>query len=196
MTDPDACSDTMFWILFLAPFHGSRLSEHCNLKPHEIVQEEGDWIMRFRADRYVPRDEDRKPQARRRLKTLQSQRDVPLHWIVLEGGFLDFVAVQQARRAPWLFEDLKPAKYDNRYTYLSRTINAKLRRLGITDTDKAFYSTRHSMKREGRRRRISDHNLDQAAGHAPATSGQRYGQDVPIDILKEDMDRLEFRSVN
>ena len=196
MTDPDACSDTMFWILFLAPFHGSRPGEHCQLKPHEIVQEEGDWIMRFRADRHVQQNEDGTPQARRRLKTLQSQRDVPLHWIVLEGGFLDFVAVQQARRAPWLFDDLKPAKYGNRYTYLSRTINDELRRLGITDTDKAFYSTRHSMKREGRRRRIPDRNLDQAAGHAPATSGQRYGQGVPIDILKEDMDRLEFRSVN
>jgi len=196
MTDPDACSDTMFWILFLAPFHGSRPGEHCQLKPHEIVQEEGDWIMRFRADRHAQQNEDGTPQARRRLKTLQSQRDVPLHWIVLEGGFLDFVAVQQARRAPWLFDDLKPAKYGNRYTYLSRTINDELRRLGITDTDKAFYSTRHSMKREGRRRRIPDRNLDQAAGHAPATSGQRYGQGVPIDVLKEDMDRLEFRSVN
>jgi len=196
MTDPDACSDTMFWILFLAPFHGSRPGEHCQLKPHEIVQEEGDWIMRFRSDRKQLRDKDGAPTPRRHLKTLQSQRDVPLHWIVLEGGFLDFVATQKARGAPWLFEDLKPAKYGDRYTYLSRTINDVLRRLGITDTDKAFYSTRHSMKREGRRRRISDRNLDQAAGHAPATTGQRYGQGVPVDILKEDMDRLEFRSVN
>ncbi len=196
MTDPDACSDTMFWILFLAPFHGSRPGEHCQLKPSEIIQEEGDWIMRFRSDRKQQRDEDGAPQPRRHLKTLQSQRDVPLHWIVLEGGFLDFVAIQKARGAPWLFEDLKPAKYGDRYTYLSRTINDVLRRLGITETDKAFYSTRHSMKREGRRRRISDRNLDQAAGHAPATTGQRYGQGVPIDVLKEDMDRLEFRSVN
>lgn len=42
MTDPDACSDTMFWILFFAPFHGSRPGEHCKLKPHEIVLDGGE----------------------------------------------------------------------------------------------------------------------------------------------------------
>lgn len=196
MTDPDACSDTMFWILFLAPFHGSRPGEHCQLKPSEIVQDDGDWIMRFRADRRPQRGVDGGTMPVRHLKTLQSQRDVPLHWIVLEGGFLDFVAVQQARRSPWLFDDLKPAKYGDRYTYLSQAINRELRRLGITQTDKAFYSTRHSMKREGRRRRIPEMNLAQAAGHATRNTGEAYGQGVPLDILKADMDRLEFRSVH
>ena len=51
------------------------------------------------------------------------------------------------------------------------------------------------MKREGRRQRIEAQNLNQLAGHAAATVGDRYGQGVPADILKDDIDRLEFRSV-
>jgi len=58
------------------------------------------WLRALYAQCRARRSDDGRPQVRRRLKTLQSQRDAPLLWIVLEGGFLDFVAVPQARRAP------------------------------------------------------------------------------------------------
>lgn len=198
MTDSDACSDQMFWLLFLASFHGSRPGEHCKLKPHEVVEEDGDWIMRFRADRRrraggADADALSRP---RRQKTESSVRDVPLHWIVIEGGFLEFVGVQQRRGAEWLFEGLRPNRYGDRYFYLSREINQHLRALGISDPDKSFYSTRHTMKREGRRRRVPEQSLDQTTGHASRHVGRMYGQGVPMNALKEDLDRLEFRSVD
>ncbi|MDJ0276664.1 hypothetical protein QLH51_07640 [Sphingomonas sp. 2R-10] len=195
MTDPDACSDTMFWILFLAPFHGSRPGEHCKLKPNEIVQEEDAWVMRFRRDRPGKFDKADPTSMPRRQKTRHSVRDVPLHWIVLEGGFLDYVAHQRNLGAEWLFNDLKVDSYGDRYKLLSNEINRALRRIGIDAANKAFYSTRHTMKREGRRRRIDRQSLDQIAGHASSHVGDRYGQGLPIEILKEDIDRLEFRSV-
>ncbi len=195
MTDPDACSDTMFWILFLAPFHGSRPGEHCKLKPSEVVREDDQWIMRFRRDRRVKAASEGSSPTQRRQKTKSSVRDVPLHWIVLEGGFIDFVEQQKARGADWLFDDLKLDGYGDRYKLLSAEINKALRKIGITEADKSFYSTRHTMKREGRRRRIPKQSLDQFSGHASSYVGDRYGQGVPIETLKEDIDRLEFRSV-
>lgn len=122
-------------------------------------------------------------------------RDVPLHWIVVEAGFLDWIALQIERGEQWVFSDLVADKYGDRYKYLSREINDAIRALGIDDPDKAFYSTRHSFKREGRRRRVSEHDLDQMAGHASVNVGRKYGQGSPIDVLKESIDRLEFRSV-
>ncbi len=196
MTDPDACDDTMFWILFLAPFHGSRPGEHCKLKPHEIVRDDGEWVMRFRRDRRIrataaPNNETRP----RRQKTRSSVRDVPIHWILLEAGFVDFARHQRDRGKEWLFDDLEADKYGDRYKYLSRRINDALRRLGIHEPDKSFYSTRHTMKREGRRLRIDHQSLDQLAGHAPVSVGGRYGQGASTETLKADLDRLEFRSV-
>ena len=197
MTDPDACSDTMFWILFLAPFHGSRPGEFCKLKSDEIVRDGGEWLMRIRADRRRRKvsidDIVTRP---RRQKTLSSIRDVPIHWIVAEGGFLAFADHRRRQGSEWLFDDLVPDKYGDRYKYLSRQINDVLRELGITHPDKSFYSTRHSMKREGRRQRIPMENMSQMTGHARGSVGERYGQGTPGDILKEDMDRLEFRSVD
>jgi integrase len=198
MTDPDACSDTMFWILFLAPFHGSRPGEHCKVRPGEIVQDDDGWVIQIRSDgrrrsQQVRLADGQRP---RRLKTLASYRDVPIHWILELAGFVDFARLQKERGAEWLFDDLEPDAYGDRYKYLSRKINGALRSIGITDPDKSFYSTRHSMKREGRKRRISEMNLNQIAGHALASTGERYGQGVPVQVLKEDIDRLEFRSVD
>ncbi len=196
MTDPDACGDTTFWLLFLAPFHGTRPGEHCKLKPREIVEDDGDWVMRIRADKRTR--SVGKPAGGsqpRKQKTRSSIRDIPIHWIVIEGGFLDFARLQADRGAEWLFDDLVPDVYGDRYKEQSRIINKALRAVGITDTDKAFYSTRHTMKREGRRQRIATANLNQLAGHAASNVGDKYGQGAPTDILKGDIDRLEFRSV-
>lgn len=195
MTDPDACSDTMFWILLLAPFHGSRPGEHCKLKPREVVSNDDDWVMRFRSDRKRRNASDNPEHRPRRQKTEQSVRDVPIHWIIIEAGFLDWVALQIERGEEWVFADLVADKYGDRYKYLSREINDAIRSLGIDDPDKSFYSTRHNFKREGRRRRVSEHDLDQMAGHASVNVGRKYGQGSPIDALKESIDRLEFRSV-
>lgn len=195
MTNPEACSDTMFWILLLAPFHGSRPGEHCKLKPHEIVREGEEWVMRFRTDSRQRRVSDALETRPRRQKTLQSVRDVPLHWIVIEAGFLDWVALQIQRGEHWVFGDLEADKYGDRYKYLSSEINDAIRAVGIDDPDKAFYSTRHSWRREGRRRRVPEHDLDQMAGHASTNVGRKYGQGSPIDTLKESIDRFEFRSV-
>jgi len=197
LTDPDACSDTMFWILFLSPFHGVRPGELCNLKPDDVVRDGNEWLMRIKADRRS-RHQDLKAVGVRplRTKTKSSIREVPIHWIIDEAGFTDFARLMRTAGATWLFNDLSADKYGDRYKYLSRTINAKLRELGITDPDKSFYSTRHSMKREGRRQRIASQNLNQLSGHAEANVGERYGQGVPADTLKEDLDRLEYRSVD
>lgn len=195
MTDPEACSDTMFWILLLAPFHGSRPGEHCKLKPREIVREGDEWVMRFRTDPIQRRVSSALETRPRRQKTLQSVRDVPLHWIVIEAGFLDWVALQMQRGEHWVFGDLVADKYGDRYKTLSGEINDAIRDVGINDPDKAFYSTRHSWRREGRRRRVPEHDLDQMAGNASTNVGRKYGQGSPIDTLKESIDRFEFRSV-
>jgi len=194
MTDPDACSDTMFWIIFTAPFHGARPGEMSKLKPRDIVEDDGTWVMRFREDKRAAFTGAGTERARRQ-KTEESVRDLPVHWIVEEGGFVEFAHHQIGVGAPWLFDDLTPDKYGDRYKYLSRAINASLRKLGITDADKSFYSSRHSSKREGRRQRIAEQHLDQGFGHASVNTGRRYGQGVPMSVLKDDFDKLEFRAV-
>ncbi|MBT2186900.1 DUF6538 domain-containing protein [Sphingobium nicotianae] len=195
MTDPDACSDTMFWIMFMAPFQGARPGEHCKLRPQDVVREDGVATIRFRNSSSATGGETDLPQIKQ--KTGSSIRDVPLHWIIAEGGFMDFVALRQSRKAKWLFEDLEADKYGDRYKYLSRQINDALDELGVDASDKAFYSTRHTSKRETRRQRVSEQSADQWHGHSDGRRvGRKYGQGVSIEDLKEDIDKLEYAGVN
>ena len=196
LTDPDACSDTMFWIMFMAPFQGARPGEHCKLRPHDVLYEDGVPTVRFRNSR-PGRSSGNADPAPITQKTSSSIRDVPLHWIIEEGGFMDFVALQQRRKATWLFEDLEADRYGDRYKYLSRQINAVLDELGVDASDKAFYSTRHTSKRETRRKRVSEQSSDQWHGHSDGRRvGRKYGQGLSIEDLKEDIDKLEYAGVD
>lgn len=182
-TDPDACSDTMFYLLVLASLHGGRPGEYCKLKPSELCIEDGSPVMRIRRTQ------------KRRQKTTSSIRDVPIHWIAEEAGILTFAELKRRAGAEWLFDDLVADKYGDRYKLMSRKINRALRAIGITDPDKSFYSMRHSSKREARRRGMSEERSDQLHGHAGST-GRKYGQGTPTDVLKIDVDEQTFDSVD
>lgn len=194
MTDPGSCSDTMFWIMFMAPFQGARPGEHCKLWPEDVCFDDGIPIVRIRRRRRKVTGTD----AQRRgkvTKSTSSIRDTPLHWILQEAGFLDFVESKKASGAAWLFDDLVPDKYGDRYKELSREINKAIDKLGVSANDKAFYSTRHTMKRETRRKGVSEQNADQLQGHANRNIGRKYGQGSSVEDLKDDIDKLEFRGV-
>jgi integrase len=195
LTAPDACSDTMFWIMFMAPFLGARPGEFCKLRPDDVLYEDGVPTMRIRRRRGQTTGDEA---ARRgtRQKTISSIRDIPVHWIIAEAGFMDFAALQKGRGAAWLFDDLVPDRYGDRYKLLSRRINAVLDELGVSASDKVFYSTRHSMKRETRRKRVPEQHADQIAGHTDGRTGRKYGQGVSIEDLKEEVDKLEFAGVD
>ncbi len=191
LTDPNACDDTMFWIMFMAPFQGARPGEHCKLKPDDVVYEQGVPIVRIRRDMGARgRIGDGRPQ-----KTTSSVRDVPVHRILEDAGFMHFVAHQHRIGAEWLFNDLVADRHGDRFKLLSRRIMRVIRGLGITAADKAFYSARHAMKRETRNKRISEQNADQISGHTTRSVGRKYGQGVSIGQLKEDIDKLAFDGV-
>lgn len=185
MTDPDACSDSMFFIILLEALHGGRPGELAKMKPNEILFIDDTPTMRIR------RSEGRKQ------KTNQSIRDIPLHEIAVAGGLLKLGEIRRNEGSEWLFPDLKADKFGDRYKLLSRKINRQIRLCGVTAVDKCFYSARHAHKREVRRQRISEANSDQMSGHGNGKNvGRKYGQGAPIETLKEDIDRVIFRGVD
>lgn len=185
MTDPDACNDSTFFIILLETLQGGRPGELAKLKPDEIAIIDDIPTMRIRRV------------GGRSQKTATSVRDIPLHDIAVEAGIMDLAAIRSAEDAEWLFIDLKPDKYGDRYKLLSRKINDHLRRLGIVAKDKSFYSARHAHKRESRRQGISEANSDQMSGHSTSGSvGRKYGGGAPIETLKGDIDRVIYQGVD
>lgn len=184
MTDPDACSDSMFFIILLETLQGGRPGEFAKLKPKEVDVFDDTPTIRLR------RTEGRKQ------KSKASVRDIPLHKIGVEAGILELAAIRRAEGAEWLFNDLEQDKYGDRYKLLSRKINRQLRDLGIEASDKAFYSARHAHKRETRRQEIPEEHSDQMSGNKTGGTGRKYGKGVPIETLKKGVDRVTYHLVN
>lgn len=184
MTDPDACSDSMFFIILLETLQGGRPGELAKLKPKEVDVFDDTPTIRLR------RTEGRKQ------KSKASVRDIPLHKIGVEAGILELAAIRRAEGAEWLFNDLEQDKYGDRYKSLSRKINRQLRDLGIEASDKAFYSARHAHKRETRRQEIPEEHSDQMSGNKTGGTGRKYGKGVPIETLKKGVDRVTYHLVN
>jgi integrase len=70
--------DYRFWLPLLGLYTGARLSELCQLRLGDIREELGVWVISISSS------------GARQLKTVDSERLVPLHKVILEAGFLEF----------------------------------------------------------------------------------------------------------
>lgn len=90
MTDPDSkLTLTEFWLLAMAPLTGFRIEEMAKFRPQNIKCERGIWYVRVERDsRRRRREQAEAGQTSKRSKSRAAYRDVPLHWILIEAGFL------------------------------------------------------------------------------------------------------------
>jgi integrase len=97
-------SSTFAWTLLLAPFTGCRLEELGKLRPGNVRTYDGIPYIAIELDRLRVREEQDGPA--KRVKTASAKRDIPLHPILIEAGFLDLVAKRRDEDAEWLFPEL------------------------------------------------------------------------------------------
>lgn len=186
-------SDTEFWLLFMAPLTGLRIEDMAKCRPTNVKCERSIWYIRVERDRKKKRLEQKeKGEAHKRGKSQAAYRDVPIHWILIEAGFLEFVERQRSKKAEWLFDDLQADKYGNRSKAVSRRLIRRIRSLGITEEEKVFHSFRHAMKRACRQTSMKEEIADLLAGHAPASVGRKYGAGAALDVLQTAVNEIEY----
>ncbi|USV55845.1 site-specific integrase [Aeromonas encheleia] len=153
------------WIALIGRYHGLRSNEACQLYSDDIEQVNGVWCFNIRATR-----EDQS------LKTEASQRLVPIHSKLIDGGFLDFVASRKGGR---VFKEL-PYR-NNCYSHLFGQWFSRNR-----PVNKDFHSLRHTVASKLKAAGIPLQYAAAILGHTnKAISYDRYGGDVPLDKLKE-----------
>ena len=86
------------WVPWLCAYTGARVSEVCQLRAQDVIEEDGIWCVRFT------------PEAGS-LKNVNSERTVPLHPALIERGFLQFA---KAVASGPLFADLPPNQFGSR----------------------------------------------------------------------------------
>ena len=86
------------WVPWLCAYTGARVSEVCQLRAQDVIEEHGIWCVRFT------------PEAGS-LKNVNSERTVPLHPALIERGFLQFA---KAVGSGPLFAGLPPNQFGSR----------------------------------------------------------------------------------
>ena len=175
------------WIPLIALFTGARLEEIAQLSPNDIFKDSIDNIWVFRITDLGEGQS---------LKTLSSNRLIPVHEALVEAGLLRFVEAQCANEHPRFFHALTVDKHGASSASWSKWYGRYVRELGITDPRKVFHSYRHLFKHVMRRAGVLDEHSKALMGHSNNDVAAGYGaEDFPLPPLVEALKKLQFRGL-
>lgn len=155
----------MTWLPIIALFTGARLEEIIQLQLSDIYLDESDdidgvfhkvWVIDIN-------DNDRKT-----LKNVSSIRKIPLHPLLIEIGFLDYIKDIRSNfpLEKNIFPYLIANKYDKMGDSVSKWFGRYLDRLNIKDNKKVFHSFRSTANNKLKTSGVDEETRCQMVGHA------------------------------
>ena len=177
--------DSLFWFPLFALFSGARLSEMA-YSTVDDYKREGDIDF---LDIHAARDSVY-------LKTWNADRRLPIHPVLKDLGFLDFVAERRQKGMDLVFHEVQ-GRRNVTGTGWSQTWHIYQRRIGLTDKRKVLHSFRHNFKRACREAGIEEEVHDALTGHRHAfRQGRKYGGEMPLRIMADAMAKVEYSELD
>jgi integrase len=175
-----------FWLPCVALYTGARLAELCQLETTNLRQEGDVWYLEITT--IVDQDDV----ADKSLKTAGSTREVPVHQVLIDKGFIDYA---QKGGTPYIF-DTKFASPEMAAKDYSRWFGRYMSKIGLADATTTFHSTRHNFKTACRMANLQKEVHDFLTGHSPKDVGGKYGsQGRLMKYLKTEIDKVEYEGV-
>ncbi|MDO8738007.1 site-specific integrase [Candidatus Deferrimicrobium sp.] len=160
-----------FWIPLIGLYSGMRLNEICQLHLEDIREEQG--ILCF----------DVNEKGDKRLKNASSKRVVPVHPILLDFGFREYVEVLRADGKVRLWENLKK-KRDGYAQDFGRWFQRFNRRYVTASRKRVFHSFRHTLADNLKQRQVEGVTIAEILGHSHGSiTLSRYGKGYGPEIL-------------
>ncbi|CBS88463.1 protein of unknown function, Phage integrase catalytic core (plasmid) [Azospirillum lipoferum 4B] len=211
--------DAKFWIPLLAALEGVRLGEAAQLLTTDIQlrcfdQEDfTDWDVDLddpsgpwpRLRRFSPKDADGVPtvgiwcidvipEDGKSVKTPSSKRIIPIHPLLLELGFLDYVDAQKRAGKRDLFPGLRPEKATCAGENLGEWFSRYLEYIGMKRERLSFHSFRHSFDTHLLNREVPDVRVSELMGHAQhGQTRNRYYKGARLAKLTEAIASINYR---
>ncbi len=166
-------------------FTGTRLGE--------IVQLHTADVMKTRGIHYIdisPSDDKENPKF---VKTAASVRRIPVHAVLWECGFLEFVERRKNEGSVRLFPDYDRTAAKRSYSdKFSKYFRRFLNHVGIKRSKNCFHSFRHSFEDACRNSGVSEGIMDALQGHSTGGMSGRYGSGYGLKALSEAMQRIRY----
>ena len=176
-----------YWVPLIAVFTGMRVNEIASLYLDNVRQIGGN----HRGKRWCidVLEEPKRPD--KRLKNLSSRRIVPLHNILLELGFLDYLNL--IKKVPVGENNLERTRVFEELTYQDGTYARSISRfwnyrylplLGLKKTTLTLHSLRHTLIDNLKQIGVEPHFISELVGHSQGSiTLDRYGKNYNPDIL-------------
>jgi len=190
---PERPRNARFWIPLLSMFGGFRLNEACQLDVADIRRIDG-------VDCFVITERSEGDHNDKRLKTASSERLVPLHAMLIDLGFMDFVRQRKRAGETKLFGEVPMGATGYRSSTFSAWFRRFVARAGADSPKTCFHSFRHGFRDALREARI-DRDIALALGGWTTASGaasvsDAYGSGYRIATLKEAIDRVRYTGLD
>lgn len=154
-----------FWLPLLGLFTGGRISELCQLLVTDIRRIDGIWAIDIN-------DED----AAQTLKTPAAVRKIPLHPMLIELGFLEYLDMARPYGGT-IFPYITPDRFMHYGKTPGRRFGEFLDRLKITNSTKVFHSFRSTSNNWLKQRGVEEETRCQFVGHEHGTINSKiYGE--------------------
>jgi integrase len=163
------------WVPWLLAYTGARVNEITQARGKDIRAVGAIWVLRITPDAG-------------RVKT-QEFRDVPLHSELVRQGFLSYV--ERRGLGPLFYDPGRSSGSEQNpiYKRMGQKLGEWVRTIVADPQVDPSHGWRHRFKTVGRAAGIPDTYLDAIQGHAPATTGRRYGS-FPLTELAGAIERL------
>jgi len=176
-----------YWLPLLGLYTGARLNELCQLYLDDVVCINGIDCLHIRAT---------KPD--QKLKTVTSERLVPIHSKLKALGFLEFVQSQREAGHQRLFAELTLHKAHGYAAAPSKWFTRVRDQLGFRDgaERKDFHSFRHTLADHLKQKGIVESLVGGILGHqSGGITFSRYGKDFRPEVLAPVVEAVEFDAV-
>lgn len=177
--------DDKFWLPLLGLYHGNRLEEFAQLRREDVQSEDGISLFNITDE------------GERQLKNEQSIRRVPIHPVLLNLGFLEYVETTAPNRDDMIFPELKPGGEDKKVGfYFTKWWSAYRKSIGVYERWLDYHSFRHGVTTKLFAAGVSQAVVDELTGHeGEGTSRAVYLHDLPIKILHEAICKVEWPEI-
>jgi integrase len=175
-----------FWIPLIALYSSCRLNEICQMNFGDVEKIQHIWFFRIRA-------EDDNNSSNKSLKTVYSQRNIPIHKTLINLGLIEYIQSRSLAPTDNLW-DLKYEDIRNKYgRTVGRTFNELRKKLfNPAPRRKTFHSLRHTFSTFCRK--ITDNELVMYFdGHS--SNNQTFGRYAKYDDykwMKAEIDKLKY----
>jgi integrase len=178
----DQATPERYWISLIGLYSGMRLNEICQLYVADIVRINEYWCFSINGEND------------KRLKNAASERVIPIHPVLLELGFLNYVKQLELQKVPRLWMNLTWMDihgYSNGFGKWYQRFN----RIHVTaDPKKVFHSMRHTVTDMLKQAGVVEAVIAELVGHSNGGSMTmgRYGKRYQPKVLLEALMHLDY----